>query len=403
MQRKRAFLDPNIEKMRLPKEREKYITEGNGLYLKLTPTGKKTWFHYGATRKWLRLGDFPSTKVAEARTKNEQYKEITDQGLDPTEERIKVDYTVKELYDKWYEEGSDKNGKPWSELYKRNVRHIFNADILPYIGKLHIAKVRKAHVNQLLQKILDRDSNSHCRQVYMRLQRFFNYAAERDLIEFSPMTTIPTKGVQNQRDRVLTKDEIKTFMTEIRTTKMNEDMASILMLILRTGQRPSECSGIHENEIEDNWWTIPGTRTKNGLAHRVYLTDSVIELLGHPCDNGYYFESHTEKPYHRNAIAKALRLALKDIKEEQEESSPTLDIEPFTAHDLRRTCATNLAEMNFTDDVIGAILNHKKRSVTGIYNRHQYDTEKQRAMLAWDRKLNRVVSGDAKGKVVNIK
>lgn len=397
------FKDLGIARLKSPKEREKLITEGNGLYVRVTPKGKKTWLHYGKNRKWMKLGEYPDMSLKDAREKNAKYKLSTDKGINPAELKFSDDPTIKEFYQRWFDEGIDKSGNKWSELYKRNVEHIFKADVLPSIGGVKVRDVSKSLVAHLIQQVIDRGSTSQARQVYARLKRLLNYAAELDIIEISPMVSMPTKGTVKSRDRVLKDDEIKLFITNLPHLDMETTTARVLEFILRTGQRPSECSGINANEVEGNWWIIPGERTKNGLAHRVYLTDEAIKLIGTPGRNGYYFESYiTGQPIHRNALSKALRRSISGTEKTQKDKTPTIKMNPFTPHDLRRTCATRLAEIGFNDDVIGAVLNHKKRSVTGIYNRHQYDNEKIKAMEAWSLKLSKIIGTKEPAKVVNI-
>lgn len=57
----------------------------------------------------------------------------------------------------------------------------------------------------------------------------------------------------------------------------------------------------------------------------------------------------------------------------------------------RDECATYLGELEFSQEVIAAVLNHQPRDVTGIYNRYNYDKEKQAALLAWERRLREII------------
>ncbi len=80
-----------------------------------------------------------------------------------------------------------------------------------------------------------------------------------------------------------------------------------------------------------------------------------------------------------------------------------LYIEKFVLHDLRRTMATGLAELSFSDEIIDAVQGRQKRGVVAVYNRHDYIPERKRAALAWDRRLQAIITGDDGAKVVNIK
>jgi hypothetical protein len=58
--------------------------------------------------------------------------------------------------------------------------------------------------------------------------------------------------------------------------------------------------------------------------------------------------------------------------------------------------------MGNMDEVIDAVLNHAKQGIIKVYNQYRYDTEKQKALEAWERKLNSIISGTA-SKVITIR
>jgi integrase len=203
---------------------------------------------------------------------------------------------------------------------------------------------------------------------------------------------------------------------------MSAEIRCALKLILVTAQRPGEVIGMNSDEIDGNWWTVPPERSKNGRTHRVFLTASALELIGEK--QGYIFESprplrvegqeEIPKPMDVNAIAYAVRRnveepkkntgnkdAEKENKSEDAETRKKLIMEAWTPHDLRRTAATNMSALGFSDEVVDAVLNHVKKGVIAIYNRHHYDKEKQAALEAWDRKLTSIITGK-KGNVISI-
>jgi integrase len=70
--------------------------------------------------------------------------------------------------------------------------------------------------------------------------------------------------------------------------------------------------------------------------------------------------------------------------------------ERWTLHDLRRTVATGLQRLGTRFEVTEALLNHvsgAKSGVAGVYQRHDWKTEKRAALLAWARELDRIVTG----------
>ena len=61
-----------------------------------------------------------------------------------------------------------------------------------------------------------------------------------------------------------------------------------------------------------------------------------------------------------------------------------------------------MAGMGTSRVTIGKILNHVEPGVTAVYDRHSYDHEKRKALNAWGRKLESIVTGK-KAKVVELK
>jgi hypothetical protein len=65
---------------------------------------------------------------------------------------------------------------------------------------------------------------------------------------------------------------------------------------------------------------------------------------------------------------------------------------PLLAHDVRRTCAIDLATLGLSSFVIGRILNHSEHGVTGICNRWQYVEEIRQVLDVWGKRLKELAS-----------
>ena len=74
-------------------------------------------------------------------------------------------------------------------------------------------------------------------------------------------------------------------------------------------------------------------------------------------------------------------------------------LDRWTAHDLRRTALTKMAELGVAPIVLGHIANHRtttKAGVTlGVYVQHQYEREKRDALELWADRLQGIISGGA--------
>ena len=71
-----------------------------------------------------------------------------------------------------------------------------------------------------------------------------------------------------------------------------------------------------------------------------------------------------------------------------------LSIADWHLHDLRRTSATQMAELGVQPHIIEAVLNHvsgHKGGVAGIYNRAKYADEMRAALQRWADQIEAIV------------
>ena len=444
-----------------PEEKEFTRREKGGFGVRVHPSGTKTLFflyRVAGQRKFLNLGEYYEPKhkgepkgkrvsLAEAREVYETEKKKVELfikgqgGADPVAVKdmarlqqleSKKAHTVAELAKEYME----KHAKPNKKTWKRD-EFCLNNDVLPTIGKAKAENINKRDLILLLEKIVERGAPGQARTVLEVLRRMFTFAVERDILETSPMFGVKPLTKRVAKDRVLTADEIKTLWSGLDTAGISDEIKRALKLIFLTGARPGEVIGMHSSEIDGDWWQIPADRSKNGIVHRVFLTPTAKEMIG-PLEirdektgemkgKGYIFasprpdidpvtEKAIPKPIDVNALAYAIRRNLKDYKRQRPARKATdsdtpsmvpvpdnkkIDMQPFTPHDLRRTAATMLAELGYSNEIIDAVLGHKARGVVAVYNRHDYNKEKQKAMEALERKIISITTGK-KGKVISI-
>jgi integrase len=258
----------------------------------------------------------------------------------------------------------------------------------------------------------------------------FTYAVKKEIVTTSPCYAFE-RGDElpevTSRERTLSEDEIKVLWTGLDKAAISGDVQRILKLILVTGQRPGEVASMHRKEISGKWWEFTPKETAITKviprAQRVYLTETALQLIGDSGGSEYVFKSHkiekpdpqgkTDSPRHitERAISHALRRNLlgyepkksKDKKvtftSKSKRKNPfvvaeekKIDIEHFTPHDLRRTCATLISELGFADATVDAILAHLKKGEIRTYNKNKYDKEKQMALEEWALKLECILT-----------
>jgi integrase len=195
--------------------------------------------------------------------------------------------------------------------------------------------------------------------------------------------------VEHQRDRVLSEDEIKKLWKEF--DKEEFGVGAPFKLRLFTAQRGGEVFSVEWKELLENaWWTIPGEKSKNGLAHRVPLSPAVIRI----------FKDLREKQMRSKTRKHSLWVFparhggghLTTVQKSVERIRERTECKDFTAHDLRRTAASMMTGMGIPRLTVSKILNHVEPGVTAVYDRHSYDREKREALEAWSRRLQLLVS-----------
>lgn len=271
------------------------------------------------------------------------------------------------------------------------------------MGDRKVKSITRRDAVLLLDNVRDR-AKITANRLQTVLVRMFNFAAERGMLDYSPLTGMK-KQREKARDRVLNNEEIKILWDALNLENMTMDIYRVsklaLKMILLTGQRPGEVCGMTWNEIDGNTWTIPAERMKSKDAHSVPLSDMALEIIEqariYSGDTPFVFAST-----HKDEGATTTRALSKAIYRHWQEIGIN---EKFTPHDLRRTLRTRLAEIGIDNVVAERVLAHKLQGLLAVYNRHSYDTEKRQALDKWERKLRHIVGIDEpeQGKILQMR
>ena len=381
--------------------------EGEGFGIRVFATGAKVFFysyHFDSKRRFLRLGDYPTVSLGEARKRLTAARKKLDEGKDPLGERMQnaIDRRrtpfVADFIREYIERHAKLHNKGW-----REIERALNANILPQWGRRKISDIRRRDLVVILDEIADRGAPIMANRVLAYTRKMFSYAVKRDVIEINPFMGMDRPEREKSRERALSWEEIRTLWENMDASGMSDKVCRCLKLILVTGQRPGEVIGMHTREISGDWWTIPVERSKNKQAHRVFLTPLAKDLIGEA--EGFVFPSPANPG--TSLEVRTLTSAIKGCLPHTPESGveDRLKIAHFVPHDLRRSAATCWAEMGFSGELIDRLQNHitrQKQGVGHVYNRYSYDREKQAALEAWERKLISITTGRDTSKVLSI-
>lgn len=427
-----SFNKKSLEALK-QKEKDYYVREGKGFSIRIFPSGIKTWYFiytFDGRKRYMPLGNYPEVKIEDARVKYGDAWKLLKNGTDPAshakhakDERSKsptVEYVATEYLEKY----AKKQKKSWPE-----DERMLNKDVLPGWGKTKAVDIKKRDVIVLLEKVTNRSAPIMANRLYALIKKMFNFAIEDGLLESSPCLMIKRPCKETARDRALSNDEIRTLWSNIdkKDIIMTSDIKKAIKLILVTGQRPGEVVGMHSKEIKDRWWTIPRERTKTDRAHRVYLTDLAVGLIGDIKGRGFIFPSPRntddstakkikikkktidtaiEKKVDTHIGEKALTCALRrnikgqayrhKIKQKALKALPEnpnrLGLEHFTPHDLRRTATTLMAQCGVIHEHRERVASHSMGKMDKTYNQHDFDNEKQKALEILSDKISEIIT-----------
>jgi integrase len=208
-------------------------------------------------------------------------------------------------------------------------------------------------------------------RVRASLSSMFSWAVKEGLAELNPVPQT-WKLAEPSRSRVLTGDELRRIWLAL----PSDDYGTIVKLLLLTGQRRDEIGGLQWSEINlDATLTLPESRTKIHREHTLPLSAQALALLPNKGEGKLFAFNNWHK-------AKT-RLDLK------------ARVSGWRLHDLRRTCATGMAELGVQPHIIEAVLNHvsgHKAGVAGIYNRAKYSDEMRSALQKWADHLDQITT-----------
>lgn len=382
------------------------------------PEGRKTWmlfYRFGGKQHRLTFEPgYPALTLKDARDRAGAALDLIAKGIDPAQHKAEVKAenarkrdTFETVVDQFIKRQLE--GKNRAPRYIEETRRNFNNHVLPRWKDMDIKAITRRDVIELLDKIVDEGSDikdkdgkkKHidggpiaANRVLAGVRALFNWAMRRGIIKNTPASLVERPGKETRREHVLTADELRAIWptTEALGTPINQFLRALILL----GQRREETAGMRwaDLDFEAKTWTIPAELTKAGRVHVVPLPPAVVDMLkamprktfinaDKKAESSRYVFTVGGKASISNYSAIKARLDAKITATLKEADADAKPLAPWTVHDLRRTAATEMGRLGVSRFIIGKVLNHSDRSVTGIYDRHSYLAEKRNAMETW--------------------
>jgi integrase len=263
--------------------------------------------------------------------------------------------------------------------YREVERHLLSH--AKPLHRLRLGEIDRRTIAALLAEIEEGGPYARNR-VRSSLSAFFGWAVREGFIETNPVVGTGKAEENGGRERVLTEAEL----CEVWVALGQSQFGDIVRLLILTGQRRQEISALCWGEVdfERGLIALPPARTKNKRLHELPLSSqarAILERQSHRKGRDFIFGlgkggfsgwSECKKKLDKVILAKRGRKAK--------------PLPSWRIHDLRRTCATGMAELGVQPHIIEAVLNHvsgHKGGVAGIYNRATYSAEMRDALARW--------------------
>lgn len=374
-----------------PKSSQYSLSDGNGLFLRIMPSGNKIWlFNYvkpsDQKRTNLKIGIYPEFSLAQARSKREEYRALLAQGIDP-QEKIKVDeqtisnrlenvfFTVAQ---KWKEK---KAAEIEPLTLKKNWRRL-EIYVFPHLADIPVSEIVPSLVIQKLEPLNQQGKGDTLKRTIRLINEILNYAVNYGLIPFNPCTNVNAvfNFGKNEHNPTIRPEELPTLLSKIQNSKLTLFTRCLIKFQLLTLTRPIEASSAEWCEIDfkKKTWIIPAEKMKTRKTHIVPLSTQTLNVLNvikeFTGNDKYIFQSPRtiDKPMNSQTVNKAL-----------------IDIgykNKLTGHGLRAIGSTYLNEYEpmISPDIIEACLSHGiKDQVRRAYNRSDYLEQRKPIMQLW--------------------
>jgi len=414
-----------------PTDKEYLLSDGQGLFLRIRPTGAKDWlfvYTFAGKRRKLGLGSFEGVSLATARIEADQARDSIAKQIDPQLNQLqrvaeqtaqrqaltarKARLTVKELFAKWEQLSLSARKDKGAE-----VRRSFEKDVLPTVGEVAAEDVRRVDVARILDAVVSRGARIVARNLLGDIRQMYGFGIARGLLEIDPTSHMKRDdyGRKIERERVLTDAEIKALAKALPGAYMAKTAELAIWVQLATCCRVGELLQARwaNVDMKARAWRIPADVSKNTHEHTIHLSDFALEqfkalfaLTGVTvADDGEKVACEWVMPARKGESHVDLKSLTKQIGDRQRGEKDAMSNRSahgkalilsggrWTPHDLRRTGATMMVSLGVLPEVVERCLNHREQNrVKRIYQRHDYKKEMRAAWQLLGERITALVA-----------
>ncbi len=260
------------------------------------------------------LGAYPVVTLARARQKALANARIVSEGRDPREQASRaptfeqaVETVIGMHAENWKDGG--KSAAQWRVSLRDYA--------VPKIGRKRVHRITTADVMAVLLPIwaVKRET---ARRVRQRIGAVMKWAVAKGYREDNPAgdaisAALPKNSVRRQHQKALPHGQVAAALERVRASKAHRATALAFEFLVLTACRSGEVRGARWDEVDDAaaTWTVPPTRMKAKLEHRVPLSSRAVGVLDEARElsdtTGLVFPSPTGRVLSDSTLSKLLR------------------------------------------------------------------------------------------------
>lgn len=370
-------------------------TDGDGLYIKVTKGGRKTFYYEskikdGGKRTTITLGRYPSMSLKQARKALHETKEQIKAGTYRTAKEQEASHipTFKELAQEWY---SNQN---YAASTQNNVSN-YLASLYEHLGSTPVDKIKPALMLQVAQIYEAKGNHEKARRMVNTATRVLSYSVVKGFQESNPLlggiVSSQLKGKKTKHHAgIVEASEFGTLLSTISNYTGQFVTRYALLIQAHIFARPnSELLMMKWSDVDfkANQWRF--YTPKMHKHHITPLSKQVIAMLkelktiSRKSEYVFYSESKPTQPISNSTMNSALR-RMGYTKEKQ------------VAHGFRASARTLIRQhLKYPVEVIELQLGHDiatNDANGGAYNRVDLIDERTEMMQKWSDYLEQLMS-----------
>jgi integrase len=198
------------------------------------------------------------------------------------------------------------------------------------------------------------------------------------------------RGSEHARDRILNDAELARVWKAAESAGAFGRLTRFLLL---TGARRDEGAYLRWDELNDGVWTLPASRNKVGRELVRPLSKAARTIIAEcPQIEGCPF-----------VFSANGRTGLNGLSHHKRKFDAASGTGGWVIHDLRRCARSLLSRAGVPSDHAERCLGHVIGGVRGVYDRHKFVAEMERAYELLAQLIGQIISPPPEGKVVHMK